>query len=265
MKLELENKVAIVTGASKGIGLAIVQALVSEGARVLAVSRNGSDDLAALGPDVVSHVADLTCPEGAKGSVTAALDTYGQVDIVVNNVGGVLAAHGGFLETSDEAWSDTLNFNLMSTVRMSRAALPALLKNADGGVIINVSSTQAKLPSAMNLDYCVSKAALDNLSKGLAEEFTSQGVRTVTVAPGPVETPFWTDEGGFAHMIAEQAGTDVDAAVSSVIPEMMGLTSGRMVHADEIASVVTMAASPRMEALTGSTITVDAGMIKTVG
>jgi NAD(P)-dependent dehydrogenase (short-subunit alcohol dehydrogenase family) len=157
-----------------------------------------------------------------------------------------------------------LNLNLFSAVRMSRAALPTLLENPNGGVIVNISSTQAKLPAAMNLDYCASKAALDNLSKGLAEEFTPQGVRTVTVAPGPVVTPFWTEAGGFAHMIAEQAGTDVETAISSLIPEMMGLTSGRMVDADEIAAAVVIAASPRAAALTGSTITVDAGMIKTV-
>lgn len=263
MQLELEGRAAIVTGASKGIGLAVARALAGEGAYVLAVSRSEATELDSLGERVVHHAADLTEPTAAEPVVAAARDAFGRLDILVNNVGGVLSAHGGFLNIGDEAWAATLNFNLLSAVRMCRAALPALIDEG-GGVIVNVSSTQARLPSPMNLDYCVAKAALDNLSKGLAEEFTPQGVRTVTVAPGPVETPFWTDDGGFAHMIAEQAGTDVDTAVSSVIPSMMGLSSGRMVDADEIATAVALAASGRCAAMAGSTITVDAGMIKTL-
>jgi NAD(P)-dependent dehydrogenase (short-subunit alcohol dehydrogenase family) len=263
MDLELTDKVAIVTGASKGIGLAVARTLAGEGARVVAVSRRPAAELEH--PRIRHHAADLTDAAAPAEVVAGTLGHEGRLDVVVNNAGGpppgVTMPRFGFLGLEDADWLAMLDFNLLSAVRLCRAALPAMLE-AGGGAIVNVSSTHGMVPSAVNVDYGAAKAALINLTKALSEEFGPQGVRVNGVCPGPVRTPWWTDEGGAADVLAAQTGADRDAVLSTLAPEMMALTTGRLADPQEVADAVALLASPRSASTTGAELLVDAGLVK---
>jgi NAD(P)-dependent dehydrogenase (short-subunit alcohol dehydrogenase family) len=265
MNLDLTDRVAVVTGASKGIGLAVVEELVEEGARVVATSRRRSPELDTLGGDVLHVEADLMDPRAPAEVVARAAEAFGGLDILVNNAGGpppgVTMPRFGFLELSDGDWRDMLEFNLFSAVRACRAAVPLMLERG-GGAIVNVSSVHGRQPSAVNVDYGAAKAAMINLTKALSEEFGPQGVRVNGVCPGPVRTPWWTDDGGAADVLAAQTGSDRESVITTVAPEMMQLTTGRLAEPREIAAAVAFLASPRAASMTGAEVVVDSGMLK---
>jgi NAD(P)-dependent dehydrogenase (short-subunit alcohol dehydrogenase family) len=264
MDLQLTGQVAIVTGASKGIGLAITRTLAEEGMRVLAASRRSSPELDALG---VTHVAvDLMDPDAPAEVVARALETFGRLDVVVNNAGGPVPGsplpHAGFLSRGDADWHGILEFNLHAVVRLCRAALPVLVEGG-GGAIVNLSSANARQPSPFNVEYSAAKAALTNLGQALSEEFAPQGVRVNTVSPGPVVTPWWTDEGGAAERFGAMVGASPQAVLEQVAPELMSISVGRLAHAQEVADAVAYLASPRSGSTTGADLVVDGGLIKT--
>lgn len=268
MDLNLTNKIALVTGASKGIGLATTRTLLAEGARVVAVSRRASPELDALACPALTHLcADLTDPDAPARLVTDAVQTCGGVDILVNNAGGpppgVRLPRFGFLAPDDGDWQAMFEFNLFSAVRMVRAAVPIMLERG-GGVIVNVSSGNVRQPGPMNVDYAAAKAGLANLTQALSEEFAPQGIRVNTVSPGPVRTAWWTDEGGAADILAAATGSDRQAVMDTVAPELMKLTTGRLVDPQEVADVIVLLASPRSASTTGADFTVDAGFLKAV-
>jgi NAD(P)-dependent dehydrogenase (short-subunit alcohol dehydrogenase family) len=261
MDLELKDKVAVVTGASKGIGLAVATALTNEGAHVVAASRTTTpelDDLARRGVAVV--LGDLTTPGASERLVDEATERFDGLDLVVNNVGAG-AARGGFLDVGDDEWQRIFDVTFLSAVRTSRAALPALLDG--GGSIVNISSINARLPFPMVVDYSAAKAALTNLTKTLSEEFAGQGVRVNAVSPGPVRTPFWTAPGGFAEVVAAGAGTTAREALDDVVPASMGITTGRVTEATEVADLVCFLASARAGNITGADFVIDGGQVKT--
>jgi NAD(P)-dependent dehydrogenase (short-subunit alcohol dehydrogenase family) len=266
MNLDLDGRVAVVTGASKGIGLTVAQRLLDEGARVVATSRSRSAELDALDGELLHVPADLMDP-GAPGAVIArAVETFGGLDILVNNAGGpppgTSLPRFGFLGLGDDDWREMLDFNLLSAVRACRAAIPVLLERG-GGAIVNVSSVHGRQPSAINVDYGAAKAAMINLTKALSEEFGPQGIRVNGVCPGPVRTPWWTDEGGAADILAAHTGTDREGVLTAVAPEMMKLTTGRLADPGEIAAAVAFLASPLSASTTGTEMVVDSGMLKT--
>jgi len=265
VQLDLEGRVAVVTGASKGIGLAVVRALLDEGARVVATSRARNDDIDELQGELVHVPADLMDPDAPAEIVARAVEAFGGLDIVVNNAGGpppgTKLPRFGFAALTDDDWREMLEFNLLSAVRMCRAAIPPLLERG-GGAIVNVSSVHGRQPSAVNVDYGAAKAAMINLTKALSEEFGSQGVRVNGVCPGPVRTPWWTDEGGAADVLAAHTGADRESVMATVAPEMMQLTTGRLLEPEEIADAVVYLASPRSASTTGTELVVDGGMIK---
>jgi NAD(P)-dependent dehydrogenase (short-subunit alcohol dehydrogenase family) len=267
MDLELQGRVAVVTGASKGIGLAVAHALLAEGARVVAASRTRTADLDALTGDLVHVSVDLTDPGAPAEVIARAVETFGGLEVLVNNAGGPPPGdrlpHGGFLERTDAQWRAIFDFNLFSAVRACRAALPVMLE-AGGGAIVNVTSGNARQPAPFNVDYSAAKAAMMNLTKALSEEFAPQGVRVNGVAPGPTMTPWWTDEGGAADIVAAMSGTDRDGALTTVAPEMMKLATGRFAETHEIADAVVFLASPRSASTTGAELAVDSGLIKTI-
>jgi NAD(P)-dependent dehydrogenase (short-subunit alcohol dehydrogenase family) len=268
MDLELTDRVAVVTGASKGIGLAVVRTLLAEGARVVAASRTGSAELAQLSGPALRHVAvDLMQPSAPQRVVDEAVAAFGRVDVLVNNAGGpppgATLPRFSFLAPTDDDWAAMLEFNLLSAVRAIRAAVPVML-DGGGGSIVNVSSAAARQPGAMNADYAAAKAALTALGKELAEEFGPQGIRVNTVSPGPVRTPWWTDPGGAADVIAGATGADRTTVLEKMAPEMMALTTGRLVEPQEVADAVALLASPRSASTNGADIVVDAGMLKAV-
>jgi NAD(P)-dependent dehydrogenase (short-subunit alcohol dehydrogenase family) len=127
---------------------------------------------------------------------------------------------------------------------------------------VNVSSVHGRQPSAVNVDYGAAKAAMINLTKALSEEFGPQGVRVNGVCPGPVRTPWWTDEGGAADVLAAHTNSDRDSVMTTVAPDMMQLTTGRLLEPREIADAVVYLASPRSASTNGTELVVDAGMLK---
>ena len=268
MDMQLDDKVAVVTGGSKGIGLATARTLLDEGARVAVASRTRTPELDELaGPRLLHVPADLTDPDAPAAVVAAAVRAFGGLDVLVNNAGGpppgVVLPRFSFLAPTDDDWRAMFEFNLFSTVRAVRAAIPAMLERG-GGAIVNVSTGNARQPAPMNVDYSAAKAAMSNLTKALSEEFAPQGVRVNTVSPGPVRTAWWTEDGGAADVLANQFGADRDAVMDKVAPEMMALRTGRLVDPQEVADVIVLLASPRSASTTGADFAVDAGFLKAV-
>jgi len=263
MELHLTGKVAIVTGASKGIGLAVTRALVAEGVQVVAGARNGSSELAGLAAQTSGGVhpvlVDLGTPEGPQHLVDEAVRAFGGVDVLVNNVGALKPRLDGFLAITDEDWAWALNINFMAAVRTTRAALPLLLERAPS-TVVTINSVNAALPDPGVLDYSAAKAALVNFSKSLSKEFGPRGVRINTVSPGPVETGLWLGENGVA---ATRAGADGNAA--DVVKEAASQSvTGRFTHPDEVADLVLLLASGRAGNVTGSDVVIDGGLIGTI-
>jgi NAD(P)-dependent dehydrogenase (short-subunit alcohol dehydrogenase family) len=261
MNLELDGKVAIVTGASKGIGLAVTKALIAEGARVVAGART-TDSLAGLA-GVTPVALDLTKPDAPAMLVARALDEHGRLDVLVNNVGAVRMRLQGFLGTSDEEFEWSMQMNFFAAVRATRAALPALLKQGRGA-IVNVASVNAFFePDAGVLDYGAAKAALVNFTKSLAMEFGPRGIHVNAVSPGPVSTDLWLGKEGVAATVARVSGTTEDEARKSVIAGLGGFATGRFTTPEEVATLVVLLASERTANVTGSNYIIDGGLIKT--
>jgi NAD(P)-dependent dehydrogenase (short-subunit alcohol dehydrogenase family) len=261
MDLGLANKRALVTGASKGIGLAITRALVDEGANVVAGSRSVSDELQQLidGGQVHAVNVDLSTPEGPGELVAEALEG-GPLDVLVNNVGGVTPRLEGFLSVSDDEWSKSLNLTFMAAVRTTRAVLPGMLE-AGEGTIVNVVSVNAFLPDPGVIDYSAAKAALGNFSKALSQEVGTQGIRVNSVSPGPVSTELWLGDHGVAATVAETQGNDP----AKVAEQQAGqAATGRFTTAEEVADLVVLLAGTRAANVTGSDFLIDGGLIKTL-
>jgi NAD(P)-dependent dehydrogenase (short-subunit alcohol dehydrogenase family) len=265
MDLRLSDHVAVVTGASKGIGLAVTRTLLDENARVVAASRSRTPELDALDGDLLHVAVDFMEPEAPAHVIATAAEAFGRIDVLVNNVGGpppgVTLPRASFFDASDDDWRAVFELNLFAAVRASRAAILLMLERGSGA-IVNVSSAVARRPSPMNVDYGAAKAAMNNLTKVLSEEFGPKGIRVNTVSPGPVRTPWWTDDGGAADIIAAQAGTDRETVLATAAPQAMSLTTGRLADPQEIADVVALLASPRSANTTGAEFVVDSGMLK---
>lgn len=262
MDLQLHDKIAIVTGAGRGIGLATARTLAAEGAHVVGATRTPTPELAAVAREVVA--ADLTDPEAAESVVAAALNLGGGIDVVVNCVGaGEFTAQtlAGFLDVPDKQWLDLVDRNLFTTVRMARASLPHLV--ASRGAMVNVSSINATIPATGPVGYSEAKAALNALTKRLSEEFSPQGVRINTVSPGPVGTRLWRDPEGFGALVAESFGASYDDFMQGM-PAAFGMSTGRLIEPEEVAALITFLASPVTTGLVGAEVLIDAGTSKQV-
>jgi NAD(P)-dependent dehydrogenase (short-subunit alcohol dehydrogenase family) len=261
MDLGLNGAVAVVTGASKGIGLAITRALVAEGVTVIAGARDSTPEITALAEGGQVHFVkvDLSTVEGAQAVVDAA-SSLGRLDILVNNVGAVTPRTEGFLKITDEQWLHSVNLNLMAAVRTSRAALPAMIA-AGRGVIVTTNSVNARLPDPGVLDYSATKAALGNFCKSLSKEFGPAGIRVNTVSPGPVATDLWLGAGGVAETFAKANGTDPEAIAAGAAA---GSVTGRFTKPEEVADLVVFLASDRAANITGADFTIDGGLIATI-
>jgi NAD(P)-dependent dehydrogenase (short-subunit alcohol dehydrogenase family) len=261
MDLHLSDKTAVVTGASKGIGLAITRSLVDAGTYVVAGSRSRGPDLGAMeqAGKLMFVSADLSQPDGADDLVAAAAERGG-IDVLVNNVGAVTVHPGGFATVSDDDWQASWDLNVMGTVRPTRAALPQMYRRGGGSIVI-VGSVNAYYPDPGIYDYCATKAAVTNIAKALSKELGPKNIRVNSVSPGPVTTPLWLAEGGVSDTIASATGQtpeEVRAATASAAP------TGRFSTAEEVADLVVFLASDRSANITGSDLRIDGGLITTI-
>ncbi len=258
MDLELAGQTAVVTGGSKGIGLAVVRALAGAGAHVVTGAKRSSADLDQLaGSGQVQAVqVDLAEPSGPARLVAAAGD---HVDILVNNVGSAPARTGGFLSITDEDWLATINLNLLAAVRATRAVLPAMLA-AQTGAITTICSVNARLPDPAVLDYSAAKAALAAFCKALSKEVGPKGIRVNTVSPGPVATDLWLGSGGVAQTVGHATGAKPEDVASQAASQMV---TGRFTQPGEIADLVLFLSSRRAGNVTGADFTIDGGLVPT--
>jgi NAD(P)-dependent dehydrogenase (short-subunit alcohol dehydrogenase family) len=262
MDLHLSGKRVLVTGASKGIGLATVRAFVAEGASVTAVSRTSTPELEATGASFVA--ADLSRADGPRRMVEEVLATDPRLDVLVNNAGGGTMSAGSFtdlLDGSDDDWAGAFALNLYAAVRSTRAALPALIEAR--GAIVNISSDSALRPGAAPLPYATAKAALNAFSRGLAEKLGAQGVRVNVVSPGGTRTHLMEGKDGFGAQLAAHLGID-HAFLLAALPEQGGMLTGTLIEPDEIARAVLLLSSPTMPSAIGANWLVDGGSTKSV-
>jgi putative oxidoreductase len=259
MDLNLATKTAVVTGASRGIGLATVRTLIDEGVRVMGAARTTTPELEQTGACAVS--ADLSTAEGVSDLFESALAELRGIDLLVNNVGGGDQATLSFLDADDTEWVHMFEVNVLSTVRATRAALPSLIERR--GAIVNVSSTLGRMPSGSPVSYGSAKAALTTLGKSLAEEFGPRGVRVNTVSPGMVRTTVYQDTDGPLAKFAAAAGMSLADFVQQIL-EAQHVTTGRMTEAEEVAALIAFLLSDVAGNITGAEYVIDGGMIKTV-
>jgi NAD(P)-dependent dehydrogenase (short-subunit alcohol dehydrogenase family) len=258
MDLKLADKVAVVTGANKGIGFAVTEALVAEGALVVAGSRS-TENLDGLAR-VIAMPVDLAAPDGPGSLVQRAIDEHGRLDVLVNNVGAVRIRLEGFLGTSDEEFEWAMQMNFFTGLRATRAALGPMIEQGSGS-IVNVASVNSFFqPDAATIDYGAAKAAVVNLSKSLAQEFGPNGIRVNCVSPGQVGTDLWLGEHGVAETVAKATGVDAadvrEAAASAI-------ATRRFTTPEEVATLIAMLASDRAANVTGVNYVIDGGLIKT--
>jgi NAD(P)-dependent dehydrogenase (short-subunit alcohol dehydrogenase family) len=256
MDMGLQGSVAVVTGASKGIGLAITRALVAEGARVVAGALHGSPELSAV-DGVTALEVDLSTPDGPARLVEAAGE---RIDVLVNNVGAAPPRLDGFLAITDEMWHTTWNLDLMAAVRATRAALPVMLAGG-GGSIVNIASLNARLPDPTVMDYSAAKSALVSFAKSLSKEFGGRGIRVNNVDPGPVATDLWLGDDGVAARVSRaggQSAAEVAAAAAA------GMVTGRFSRPEEVADLVVVLAGARTANVTGADFVIDGGMVATI-
>lgn len=240
---ELVGRRALVTGGTRGNGVAIAQRLLDAGAKVVVAARTPNDDA----PAAATFVAgDVSTSEGVDAIATQALAALGGLDILVNNAGGGRASLEGSWTIPDEAWHDSFALNLFAAIRLTNAVLPAL-RASKAAAIVNISSAAATMPFGPFAHYGAAKAALNYYSRTLAMELAPSGIRVNVVSPGVIATP------GSAEFARTTPGFSTEDWTRNI-------PLGRIGATDDIAEVVALLASDRGKFLTGANYRVDGGM-----
>ena len=261
MELGLAGKACIVTGATRGIGLATTRMLADEGAHVLLVARDeqeGARVAAEVGGGCEFLGADVTRPQDADRIVDVCVERFGAVDVLVNNAGTSFVR--SLEELTDDDWQLQWELHVMGPMRLMREAAP-LMAARGGGRIVNVCSSAGKRPTLTNPAYAVTKAAQLSLSRVFADRYAADAVLVNAVAPGAVTSPLWTGPGGLAEQAAAARGISPEEALAA---QAAKIPLGRMASAAEIASVIVFLCSERASTVTGAAWSADGGTVATI-
>lgn len=254
--MKLENKVAIVTGSATGIGKAIVQRFVAEGAAVTVDYVHGQEeDASALVESLTSNggraaavAASIDKQDDVNALVQTTVDTFGRLDIVVNNAG--IETKVPFLDVSLDLWNKVIAVNLTGAFLCAQAGARQMVKQGGGGRIINISSVHEDLPMPTNVPYCASKGGMRMLMRTICVELAPHGITVNDIGPGAIDTP-------------------MDAPLKAHPKEMKELLSeiplGRMGKPEEVAGLAAFLASDEAAYITGSTYFIDGGMLRQSG
>ncbi len=251
MDLGLTDKVAVITGSSRGLGLASARALVAEGCRVVLCARGGEQladaalevEAAAKRPGMIATVqADVSTAPGIQLVISRAVETFGGLDVLVNNVGR--AAGSDLLGTTDAEWQAAFDETLFPAIRASRLAVPHM-KQRGGGAIIMITSIYGR-EAGGRMTYNAVKAAEISLAKALSQQLAPANIRVNSVAPGSIMFP-----GGSWHKRQQSDPAGIADMIKRELP------FGRFGRADEVGAVVAFLASPRASWVSGASIVVD--------
>ena len=261
--MDLAGRIALVTGASRGIGRAIALELAEAGADLVINARGSAAldavaaEIRARGRDVEAVPADVATEAAAPLVVERTIARFGRVDVLVNNAGK--GSPKRLLDLTEEDWHASFELNFMSAVRLSLACVP-LMRARGGGRIVNISSRVGRQPDPYFAPYAAAKAALINFTKSLANAFSKDGVLANCVVPGLVRTEAVLEA---ARKSAEATGKTVEEVLAETL-RARPIPAGRMGEPADVAGLVVFLASPRASWITGATFTVDGGIVPTV-
>jgi 3-oxoacyl-[acyl-carrier protein] reductase len=258
--LGLKDRACVISGGSRGIGLATAKRLRAEGAQVLLVGRD-AEKLAAAAQECGSArwlALDITSPDAGEQVVSACREHFGRLDVLVNNAGTSTTRR--LEELTDEEWQSQWEIHVMAPMRLMRAAIPVMVQ-AGWGRVVNVSSSSGKRPGQRNVAYSVTKAAELSLSRAYADAYAREGVLINAVTPGPVATELWLGEGGLADQTAEAKGQSRAEALEATAA---GVPLGRLAEPDEVAAVIVFLSSQAASNVTGAAWSVDGGAVPVI-
>jgi len=263
MDLGLNGKVALITGGTVGIGLAVARGLAQEGAKVAICGRDGvrarneaATIKADLGIDALGIEADVSKPGAAEACLQEVVSAFGGLDILINNAG--TGSSETILEASDEKWQAYWDLHVMAAIRFSRAAAPLMMQKG-GGVILATASICAKQPLYYEPIYNTTKAALVMFNKCLANELIPHNIRVNTINPGLILTPDWKKT---AAILTKDTATTVDQYLDKIAKDNTPI--GRFASPEELAHFYVFMCSARSSYCVGSSYYVDGGWLKTM-
>ena len=262
MDLRLDDKRALVTGSTAGIGFAIAKGLAQEGAEVIVNGRGEKrvgEAVEAIRSETGGKAVGIAADLGTAAGAAQLLKQAGRVDILVNNVG--IFAPVPFTEISDEAWQEIFDINVMSGVRVSRALIPAMVERGWGRIIFVSSESGLQIPQEM-VHYGVTKTAQLALSRGIAESVAGTGVTSNAVLPGPTRSEGVVE---FVEKLADDQGADQEAFEREFVKTMRPSSLiGRFAETEEVANLVVFLCGEGSSAITGASLRVDGGVVRSI-
>jgi hypothetical protein len=257
----LQDRIAIISGAGSvgpgwGNGRATAVRFAEEGAKIFAVDRNPDslketvEKVKAVGGDIVVHECDVTDNASVAAMMKACVDRFGRIDILMNNVGG--SAHGGPVEMAEEVWDAQIDFNLTSVFLACKHVIPVMEKQGKGAIVNMASTSGIRFTGAFQVGYAATKAAVIQLSRVVAVQYASKGIRINTVIPGQLHTPMVE-----ARLAKQRAGGDVEALLKQ---RRARIPMGFAGDGRDTANAALFLASDEARFITGTEIIVDGGM-----